>query len=268
MRLTLLGTGNAAATACYNTCFLLSKEETGEHFLIDGGGGNGLLRQLAAVNVSWKDIRDIFLTHKHIDHLLGVIWMLRFTMQNMHRGNYEGEVRLYAHTELVELLKTQAALLLSPKETRFIGDRFHFIALEDGDAHTILGSRVQFFDIGSDKARQFGFAMDLASGGRLCCCGDEPYSERERPYAYKSKWLLHEAFCLHAQADIFKPYEKNHSTVKDACELAESLGVENLILYHTEDKNIRERKRLYTEEGARYFRGNLYVPDDLESFTL
>lgn len=61
--------------------------------------------------------------------------------------------------------------------------------------------------------------------------------------------MLHEAFCLYSQRDIFEPYKKNHSTVKDACELAEKLGVPNLVLYHTEDKNIENRKALYTEEG-------------------
>ena len=43
---------------------------------------------------------------------------------------------------------------------------------------------------------------------------------------------------------------------------------ENLILYHTEDKNIKERKVLYTEEGKAYYHGNLYVPDDMEAFEL
>ena len=63
-------------------------------------------------------------------------------------------------------------------------------------------------------------------------------------------------------------YEKHHSTVKDACELAEELGVENLVLYHTEDRNLARRKQLYREEGKAYFRGNLFVPDDLEILTL
>ena len=35
MKLTMLGTGNAAVTACYNTCFVL--EEKGQYFLVDGG---------------------------------------------------------------------------------------------------------------------------------------------------------------------------------------------------------------------------------------
>lgn len=53
---------------------------------------------------------------------------------------------------------------------------------------------------------------------------------------------MHEAFCLSSQADIFNPYEKHHSTVKDAAELAQRLNVKNLILYHTEDENILNRK--------------------------
>ena len=132
----------------------------------------------------------------------------------------------------------------------------------------IIGKKVTFFDIHSTKAKQFGFSMELEEGQKLTCCGDEPYCDWEEKYARQSKWLLHEAFCLYGQRDTFHPYEKNHSTVKDACELAEKLGVENLILYHTEDKNIKERKVLYTEEGKAYYHGNLYVPDDMEVFEL
>ena len=67
---------------------------------------------------------------------------------------------------------------------------------------------------------------------------------------------------------LFDPYEKHHSTVKDACQLAEKLNVRNLLLYHTEDKNLAFKKRLYLEEGVQYYHGNLYIPDDLESFVL
>lgn len=54
----------------------------------------------------------------------------------------------------------------------------------------------------------------------------------------------------------------------DACRLARELKAENLILYHTEDKNIARRKALYTAEGAPLFSGNLFVPEDLETFEL
>ena len=147
-------------------------------------------------------------------------------------------------------------------------DRLHLIEVKDGQELDLIGHKTTFFDIGSTKAKQFGFSMELCDGKKLTCCGDEPFNECERVYAENSDWLLHEAFCLYAERDIFDPYKKHHSTVKEACELAEQLNVQNLLLYHTEDKNIAERKRLYCLEGSQFYHGNLVVPDDLETITL
>ena len=110
--------------------------------------------------------------------------------------------------------------------------------------------------------------MDIGNGEMLTCCGDEPLVPAVERYASGSKWMLHEAFCLHSQADVFDPYEKHHSTVKDACELAERLGVKNLLLYHTEDRNLSNRRELYREEGQRYYHGVLWIPDDLDAIEL
>lgn len=64
MKLTILGTGNAAVTECYNTCFVLSEKD--DYFLVDGGGGNGILHQLKHAGIDWKQVRTIFVTHKHL----------------------------------------------------------------------------------------------------------------------------------------------------------------------------------------------------------
>mgnify|MGYP002332490472 FL=1 len=149
-----------------------------------------------------------------------------------------------------------------------MGEQIQFDVVKDGDSRTILGCPVTFFDIGSTKAKQFGFTMQLKSGKKFPCVGDEPYNEVDYKYVKGSDWLLHEAFCLFGEADKFKPYEKHHSTVKEACQLAEELGVPNLLLYHTEETHLAERKKLYTEEGQQYYHGNLYVPDDLETFEI
>ena len=42
----------------------------------------------------------------------------------------------------------------------------------------------------------------------------------------------------------------------------------NLVLWHTEDKHIQERKKLYSEEGRAFYTGNLFVPDDLDVIEL
>ena len=44
IKLTVLGTGNALVTECYNTCFLM--EDKDQLFMVDGGGGNGVLPQI------------------------------------------------------------------------------------------------------------------------------------------------------------------------------------------------------------------------------
>lgn len=43
------------------------------NFMVDGGGGNTVLHQLKQAGFDWMDIREIFVTHKHIDHLLGIM---------------------------------------------------------------------------------------------------------------------------------------------------------------------------------------------------
>lgn len=282
MRLTMLGTGNATVTKCYNTCFVISDRTmanrdlqgsgdgytVSRHFLVDGGGGNGLLRQLELAGIDWRDIREMFITHKHTDHLLGMVWMVRMICLNMKRNNYDGEAVIYGHDEVIDILQSIAEMVLQEKDIAFIGKRLHLIKVADGESREILGHKVTFFDVQSTKAKQFGFSMDLGQGDKLTCLGDEPYNDCERTYAENSKWLMHEAFCISSQADIFKPYEKHHSTAKDAARLAQQLNVRNLILYHTEDKTFANRKTLYTADGAGKFSGNLFVPDDLEQFDL
>ncbi|MGN0299157.1 MAG: MBL fold metallo-hydrolase [Lachnospiraceae bacterium] len=266
MDLIMLGTGNALVTECYNTCFVLKDQE--KLLLVDGGGGSEILHRLKLAGISWNDVHEIFVTHKHIDHLMGIVWMVRVICQNMRKGEYEGDATIYAHDEVIALLQQLCDMLLLKNQTKFIGKRVHFVAVEDGEERMVMGHKMIFFDIHSTKDKQFGFTMDLNEGKKLTCCGDEPYNESEEAYAKDSTWLLHEAFCLYSQADKFKPYEKHHSTVKDACQLAQQLEVKNLLLYHTEDKNIRQRKALYMAEGQPYYTGNLFVPDDMETIVL
>ncbi len=266
MKLTILGTGNAAVCECYNTCFALT-DKNKRHFLIDGGGGNRILKALKDTEIDVKDIHDIFVTHEHVDHILGIVWLIRIIGQRMNQGKYDGELRIYCHEELAVKIQTIANMTIQQKVCKHMGGRIRFDIITDGANREILNCPITFFDIGSTKAKQFGFTM-MTEGKKFTCVGDEPYNEINRPYVEGSDWLLHEAFCLFGEADIFKPYEKHHSTVKEACQLAEELKVSNLLLYHTEETHLAERKKLYTEEGRQYYNGNLFVPNDLELFEI
>lgn len=264
--LIMLGTGNATVTRCYNTCFAIRRDE--EYFLVDTGGGNGILTQLEKADISLGHIHGIFISHEHTDHLLGLIWLIRMIATKMKKEQYDGNLDIYCHDELIDTILTIAKLTVQGKFLKMIGKRIFLHTVSDGETRRIFSYDMTFFDIGSDKARQFGFTTKLDNGGKFVFLGDEPYRECEYEYARDADWLLHEAFCLYRDRDIYKPYEKFHTTVKEACEYAAVLNARNVILYHTEDRNLSDRKALYTAEGREYYRGNIWVPDDLDRIML
>lgn len=266
MRLIMLGTGAAQAVECYNTCFIIS--DSNQHFLVDTGGGNGILKILKEEEIELTDIHDVFITHGHNDHVLGIVWIITMIGQLMNKRMYEGNLNIYCHRELAELIIKLCELTLHVSITHRFGERIRFIVIEDGDQHQLVNSEVKFFDIQSKKLKQFGFLMTFENGIRLGFCGDEPLDDEVAHNVRNCDWLIHEAFCLYEEKDIFHPYRRHHSTVKDACETAERLNVKNLILCHTEETHLQERKALYTAEGEQYYRGNLFVPEDGERFIL
>ena len=269
-QITMLGTGNATVSQIYNTCFVLQTPST--LMLVDAGGGNGILAQLKKVNVQISDIHHLFVTHAHTDHVLGVIWVIRMVAQCK---GYEGLLHVYGNDKVMKVIKTIIDMILAKKQLAKVAERVVFHQLEDGDCFEVGDMKLECFDIQSTKEKQFGFRAELPSSSDesdkplvLACLGDEPYNEQNRRYIVGADWMMCEAFCLYADRDTFKPYEKCHSTALDAGKLAEELGVKNLILYHTEEKTLANRKENYTREAAGNFKGRIFVPDDLEVIEL
>lgn len=268
-QITMLGTGSATVSQIYNTCFLLKTPST--LMLVDAGGGNGILAQLRKVNVQISDIHHLFVTHAHTDHVLGVIWVIRMVAQCK---GYEGLLHVYGNDKVMKVIKTIIGMILAKKQLAKVAERVVFHQLEDGDCFEVGDMKLECFDIQSTKEKQFGFRAELPSSDEsdkplvLACLGDEPYNEQNRRYIVGADWMMCEAFCLYADRDTFKPYEKCHSTALDAGKLAEELGVKNLILYHTEEKTLANRKENYTREAAKNFKGRIFVPDDLEVIEL
>ena len=268
--ITMLGTGNALATHCYNTCFTLHGPDADSLLLVDAGGGNGILTQLERAAIPLDAIANLFVTHAHTDHLLGCVWMMRMALQKHH------PLHVWSHRKVVDLLTYICRQILPPRQSGAITyadnpDPDAFVVmhtLQSADHFSVGSFRLQCFDILSTKEPQYGFTAVLPDGQRLCCLGDEPFNDACRPYAERADWLMSEAFCLYDDRDRFHPYEKHHSTVLDAARLAQQLAVPNLILYHTEDKTLATRRQRYTAEALTAFTGRVYVPDDLERIDL
>ncbi|MDE6847113.1 MAG: MBL fold metallo-hydrolase [Lachnospiraceae bacterium] len=261
LQLVMLGTGHAMVTKCYNTCFTI--ENDNESIMIDAGGGNGILTQVEKAGLDWSKIRALFVTHAHTDHILGAIWVLRKVNTLIKQNKYTEFFKVYGLAENLNYLKYNCVFLLNDS----LSDHIQFIPTFGEDKFTECGMEFEIININSTKQTQLGFRAVIRNYDKpltLVCLGDEPCHQTCEEYVKDADWLLSEAFCLRNDKEIFHPYEKNHSTAYDAGLMAEKLGVKNLVLYHTEDSDLENRARKYTQEAMQNFKGNVFVPDDLQ----
>ena len=266
LELKVLGTGNATVTRCYNTCFLLHHDD--EYFMVDAGGGNQILSILNHLHIDLQEIHHLFVTHSHTDHVLGVVWIIRMIAQKMLLGKYQGQFFIYAHERLQNKIKTICELTLQKKLIQLFDERIVFVSIDNDRQKTICHMDFTFFDILSTKEQQFGFVLQTQKTS-LTFLGDEPKSDQlDEKYIKRSDWLLSEAFCLYQDRDVFKPYEKHHSTARDAGLLAQKYDVKHLVLWHTEDRHLETRKQSYTQEAKECYEGEVFVPNDLETILI
>lgn len=139
--------------------------------------------------------------------------------------------------------------------------------LNDCDKYTVNGVNYEFFDILAKGTKQYGFECNLDQN-RFIFLGDETLNPLLNERIQNADYVMHEAFCLDSEEQIFHAYEKNHSTALSVAKMMNELAVSNLILYHTEESHGMDRKRLYTEEAQSVFKGNIIVPNDLETIQL
>lgn len=63
-----------------------------EILLVDTGGGAEIVRRLKQSNIDLKDIHNIFISHCHTDHILGLMWMLKRMSKLFEKDIYKGKL--------------------------------------------------------------------------------------------------------------------------------------------------------------------------------
>lgn len=267
MEIVMLGTGHATVTKCYNTCFVIC--ENNESFLVDAGGGNGVLKQLEEANINVSTIENMFISHTHTDHIMGAVWIIRVIGRKYIVDNYDKPFFIYGNIEVVNAIKKMCEAVLPEKWTNIFDDKIIFNTVDTGAEANILGKKVQFFDINAKKVKQTGFMMWLNENDKFTFIGDETCSETTKQYVKDSKWLFADAYMAGKEAEEYDPIKRHHhSTVKFVAELCKESNVENVIMSHTVDTDLKNRKRVFTEDAKKYYKGNVFVPDDLEKIII
>lgn len=264
-KIIILGVGNGGTLDLYNTCFVI--QNSGGEFLIDTGGSIELIKRLNASKIDYRNIKHIFISHSHTDHILGLFWYFKKISQVIKHEQDKVKRTIYCNDVVFETIQEVSKHILPSSLMDLIYKNFDFKVLKDGDKYQINGVDYKFFDIKAKGTKQFGFEC-VIGGKKLAFLGDETLNPILYGKIKNFDYVMHEAFCLESEESIFHAYEKNHSTTKSVSEVMNGLGVKNLILYHTEDSHKDKRKKLYTEEAQKYFNGKIYVPDDLDVIEL
>lgn len=264
-KLIMLGTGAGFNKYFYNTCFVINHND--KNFLIDAGGSQEISYRLLEKNIELTEIHDIFISHSHTDHILGLIWLFKaFSAFGVFRKIQK--LNIYCNQSVCDAIKGICKYTLPQRHIEKLQKCLNFIIIKPGDKLNIIGLDFSFFD-SFDEGNNLTCFETIIDGKSLVFLGDATCNNKNYDILKKKDYVMHEAFCLDKDADIYKPYEKHHSTVKSICESLKDFNIKNLILYHTVDDYKDSRKKEYLEEVKMCdYKGNVIVPEDMEEIQL
>lgn len=283
IRLTFLGTGAAVPSVERNVTALMLERE-GEAFLFDCG--EGTQRQMMRYAAGFG-VRDVFFTHYHADHVLGLPGLLR-TMAFQDRT---APLRLHgpagAHKDLAMLVGLGMERPKFPVEIHELapgdqvpGDGFAIVVGEARHKGRCLSfalvesDRLGRFD--PDRARELGIpegpkwgaihrgeAITLDDGRRvtpaelvgpprpgrrITISGDTAPCDSVRELARSADLLVHEA--TFGDDEQERARETRHATAREAATIARDAGARRLVLTHISARYSREAPELLSEARA------------------
>lgn len=280
---TFLGTGAATPTVDRNVAGLAVQRE-GETILFDCGEGNQ--RQMMRYGVGFS-FTEIFFTHYHADHILGVTGLLR-TMGLQDRS---APVTLYGPRGAQRVLGAAIALGIErnkfPVDIREVrpGDRlgrdqYDVVVFETEHRPDTVGyALVEHTRLGRfnpDRARELGIpegplwgrlhkgeTIDLEDGRMISPADLVGSPRRGRTLVYSgdtrpslaviqasrgADLLIHEA--TFGSDELERAKETGHSTAAEAARVAVEAGVRRLILTHISPRYTRDAPELLAEARA------------------
>lgn len=258
-RIIMLGTGAGITQNLYNTCFLLDNGK--ENLLVDTGGGIEIVKNLKKAGYELTDIHNIFISHCHTDHILGLIWILKILSVKWMRNQYTENVNIYGNQEVSSVIRLLIELMIPKGLIKIIEEHITIFELSQNEDVSVAGYNINFFDLQAKGNQLHGFDIILKNGKRLVFLGDEPCKEVFLERLHDVDYVMHEVYCMDSEEKNFGAYEFKKSTIKTVCEAMKPLNIKNLILFHTEDTH-KDKTQLYSEEAKKYFDNNVIIPND------
>jgi ribonuclease Z len=251
-RLIFLGTASALPTADRgNTALAVSASDASGWLLIDCGGE--VYRALLRAGIAADGVRDVLVTHAHIDHLGG----LPSLIESFRLGGRTTPLRIWALPEVLDV-------------ARRLLDLFSYeLTLEDWPYAVELrplapGAPLVLAGIPARAARMdhalpsVGVRLELP-GGPVCYTCDTQPTPAVPELARDAALLITE--CTHLQRDVAFARRARHMTALEAGQQAAAAGARALALVHLgvgDGWTIEEARA----EAAGAFDGPIHFPED------
>jgi ribonuclease Z len=270
-RIVFIGTGAAANADRCHACVAV---QTGpDHtLLIDTGSGVEVVRNLKRAGIPLDSIEDVFLSHRHSDHIGGLeLLMLHCGLHALSTGKHANELDIYGHNLVLEVARQMINSMgsVAPKLFGQMGERLDWMPMTPGKAvrvHSGVTLTPFVVDHAPPDGSCWGCAVEVERDGRtykIVYTGDTRPTTALETIVAGADIILHECGGLDADSD--RVHHVGHSTAGDAGRLAALAGAEQLVLYHIPS---HDGVAGMTAEAARFFTGRVSVADDLDSFDL
>lgn len=281
MRVTFLGTAAARPTVGRNVSSLIVQRE-GDTLMFDCG--EGTQRQMMRYGIGFA-LDDIFFTHTHTDHVLGLVGLTRtFQLQGRTeplriwgpRGSSRvlrqavsfGGDRLAYPVEIVELAPGEAvkrkdyaivpyavdhpgaaavgyALVEDERRGRFDPDRARELGIPEGPLWGRI-HRGQAVTLDDGRTIEPSVLVgETRPGRRVVVTGDTRPCGATEEIARDADLLVHEA--TFGDDEAARAVETGHSTAREAATVAARAGVRRLVLTHLSARYSRDAAELERE---------------------
>lgn len=285
LEITFLGTSGSTPTIERSMPAIAIKHE-GNVYLFDCG--EGTQRQIMKYRVGYGSLKAIFISHLHLDHFLGVYGII----ETLHLTSpCPKEIHLFApagiplinNRAFLKLHEISSGELLNHDElsirafpVRHGRNAFGFVVTEkdkikfNADKAHGLGMKGKMFN----EIQKKGFitvngkrikledVSYVKPGLKVVYSGDCAPSKRLIEHAKNADLLIHDGmFGSEHKAEAF---ERSHSTVEDAAQIAKDAGVKQLVLTHISPRYPDTSALL--ESAKKIFNSVLIAHDGLRIF--
>jgi ribonuclease BN (tRNA processing enzyme) len=238
-------------------------ESRKDKLLIDCG--SRIIHNMNRINICPTEVSDLFITHTHIDHFIGVPYFLIG-----HFFSRIGAVKMSSNIVKPLSIHCDVTIFESLNVIMDIVSPGLNIIMKGAKSNYDLTSQGSTFSIGSIRATVFNMKHAVPTqglllsnnGSKVFYSSDTAFSEELVSLVGKCDTVIHEA--MYIEKDRIIADQLKHATARDAGHFASRVGAKKLYLVHISDAY--KNPDLIISQAKEEFDGRIVIPNSFLKF--